>query len=68
MGTHNCEDTTAAWFIKAEFMQRMPPQAQDILAAFCSQLLEELTKITDFIIINKQHLILFSGYGTGTDF
>ena len=44
MGTYNTNDATIAWFLKTEFLNRLPTYVQSILAAFKSHSLEEIAK------------------------
>ena len=52
MGNYNPNDQTITWFLKSEFMTRLPPSVQSILAAFQNNSLEELSKIADSVMLS----------------
>ena len=50
MGNYNPIDRNITWFLKSEFMTRLPPSVQSILAAFQNNSLKELAKIADSVM------------------
>ena len=56
MGTYNINDVTIAWFLKTEFLNRLPTHVQSILAAFESHSLEEIAKIATSIIHTEHNV------------
>ena len=53
MGTYNPHNETITWFLKTEFLNRLPANVQSILAAFDSHPLEEIAKIGDSIVFSS---------------
>ena len=52
IGNYDPTDATVTWFLKTEFLNRMPAHIKPILAAFESQPLDEIAKIATSIICN----------------
>ena len=54
LGTTHQLDHTSTWFLKTDFLQRLPANVHTILSAFHSKPLIDLTKKADSIMLQER--------------